>query len=648
MTTTERETKLAPSTGFRLPPLTDPGGGVFASPETTATLVATYYDTTDLRIIRAGASLRYRDPEGWTVKLPRADGDEAVLSRDEHRLGGEHRSVPESALDLVRSRTRGLPIAPVATLSTIRTTVALHDAQGQPIGEVVDDAVTATFPESDAGPVQFGEVELELTEAARDGHRAAILARLRSSGAATVDLTPKIVRALGVPATRSADIVVPELGDGFPTIEAVVQRAIASSVDRLVTYDPAARLGDDPEGVHQARVATRRLRSDLRTFRSLLDEQWRARLSDELRWLGDVFGVVRDADVLLDRLEPKIRLIPDVDREPAKRILDHLRSDQERGRDQMLRALRSERYDALLDRLLVASARPRFLLRVDDTDDAEILREIVRKPWTKLAAGVDRLGDDPPDLELHGIRIRAKRARYAAEAVVPAFGKPARIYARAVTALQDVLGEHQDAVVAAEWLRRAAAQTDDESTGFAAGLLAAIEYRAAEQSRGSWADAWRRASRKKLRALAVSPETEPDIRAAGGILVRRRRHAGRRRTELALVHRPRYDDWTFPKGKRDADDEDDEATALREVEEETGFACDLGEELGSTWYRDAKGRNKLVRYWRMTLPEGATGEEFLPNREVDELRWCTAAEAGRILTYEHDRVLLAQVRGRRP
>jgi CHAD domain-containing protein len=501
VTAAEREIKLAPSAEFHLPPLTDPGGGVFASPETTATLVATYYDTVDLRITRADASLRFRDPEGWTVKLPRSDGDDEVLSRDEHHLAGDRRSVPESALDLVRSRTRGLPVAPVATLSTVRTTVALNDAQGRAIAEVVDDTVTASFPDPGpvAGPMQFGEVEVELTEAATKAHRAAILARLRSAGATTGHLTPKIVRALGVSATRPADIVVRDLGDGFPTSEDVVRRAIASSVDRLVTFDPAARVGEDPEGVHQARVATRRLRSDLRTFRSLLDEQWSAELSDELRWLGDVFGVVRDADVLFDRLVAKVELLPAVDREPAKRILDHLRSDQERGRDQMLRALRSDRYDRSLDRLILAAARPRFLLRVDDTDDATVLRDIVRKPWSKLAAAVDALGADPPDLELHGVRIRAKRARYAAEAVVPAFGKPARAYARAVTELQDVLGEHQDAVVAAEWLRRAAAATGDESAGFAAGQLAAIEYTAAEESRRVWPDAWRRAKRKRLR-----------------------------------------------------------------------------------------------------------------------------------------------------
>jgi 8-oxo-dGTP diphosphatase len=138
---------------------------------------------------------------------------------------------------------------------------------------------------------------------------------------------------------------------------------------------------------------------------------------------------------------------------------------------------------------------------------------------------------------------------------------------------------------------------------------------------------------------------EPDVRAAGGLLRRRTRRRLRHRDELALVHRPRYDDWSFPKGKRDTTDVDDSSTALREVEEETGFRCVLGDETGQTEYRDSRGRRKVVRYWLMTLADGETGDDFVVNREVDELRWCTPAEADRLLTYEHDRRLLSRLQG---
>jgi 8-oxo-dGTP diphosphatase len=128
------------------------------------------------------------------------------------------------------------------------------------------------------------------------------------------------------------------------------------------------------------------------------------------------------------------------------------------------------------------------------------------------------------------------------------------------------------------------------------------------------------------------------VRAAGGVIVRRRGRFGRR-VEVALVHRPRYDDWTFPKGKRDGE-ETDEETALREVEEETGLRCRLGADLGTVTYVDAYGRDKAVRYWLMEVGEGQDSDHFVPNREVDELRWTRPRDAARLLTYDHDRVLI--------
>jgi 8-oxo-dGTP diphosphatase len=115
--------------------------------------------------------------------------------------------------------------------------------------------------------------------------------------------------------------------------------------------------------------------------------------------------------------------------------------------------------------------------------------------------------------------------------------------------------------------------------------------------------------------------------AAGGVV--------RRDDEILLVHRPRYDDWTLPKGKLRRGESFEEA-ALREVEEETGFACELGDEVTSTTYRDRNGKVKLVRYWEMT----PVGGEFEPNDEVDELRWLPRGEARTALTYERDREVL--------
>ena len=127
------------------------------------------------------------------------------------------------------------------------------------------------------------------------------------------------------------------------------------------------------------------------------------------------------------------------------------------------------------------------------------------------------------------------------------------------------------------------------------------------------------------------------VRAAGGI-VHRRSPGGE--PEVLLVHRPRYDDWSLPKGKADPGERDEE-TALREVEEETGLRCELGAPAGQTRYRDSKGRDKVVHYWLMAPPANGDGAgSFVPNDEVDELRWYTIPEATERLTYAHDRKLL--------
>ena len=133
--------------------------------------------------------------------------------------------------------------------------------------------------------------------------------------------------------------------------------------------------------------------------------------------------------------------------------------------------------------------------------------------------------------------------------------------------------------------------------------------------------------------MTVDPEAA-EVKASGGV-VRRHDDDG---LKVALVHRPRYDDWSFPKGKLDKGETWEDA-ALREVEEEIGVRCRLGAELPPTSYKDPKGRDKVVRYWLM---EPLTGE-FEPSDEVDEMRWVSPADAEQLLSYEHDRELLREV-----
>ena len=128
--------------------------------------------------------------------------------------------------------------------------------------------------------------------------------------------------------------------------------------------------------------------------------------------------------------------------------------------------------------------------------------------------------------------------------------------------------------------------------------------------------------------------TEPEVAAAGGVVLRE----GADGPEVALVHRPKYDDWSLPKGKLDRGEAWEEA-ALREVEEETGLRCELGTELSPARYRDSKGRDKLVRWWLMRPLDG----EFTPNDEVDELRWLGLGAALDVLDYDHDRDLVQAV-----
>jgi CHAD domain-containing protein len=309
---------------------------------------------------------------------------------------------------------------------------------------------------------------------------------------------PKVIRALGKPATRPPDLVATPLAPDA-TLVGVVRHAVASSVAQIIRHDPGVRLGGDPEDVHHLRVGARRLRSDLRSFAPLLGRDQIAQLRAELGWLGTVVGAVRDHDVLAAQLAAHIASLPEVDAPAGAQLMRRLEDEAEDARAAMLGALRGNRYLGLLEALvhfapeLQVAEVPGLSFR----SDAQLASNIARKPWRRLAEAVDALGPDPSDAELHQVRILAKRCRYAAEAVAPIVGPAASRFAAAVAEVQTVLGDHQDTVVAESWLRHAAAAV--RSSGLAAGQLVALERSQRSELRAQWLDIWRAASSKKLR-----------------------------------------------------------------------------------------------------------------------------------------------------
>jgi CHAD domain-containing protein len=285
----------------------------------------------------------------------------------------------------------------------------------------------------------------------------------------------------------------------------VIRDAIDASVQRLLVADPIARVGADPEGVHQARVATRRLRCDLRTFAPLLDPLWVTSLRDELRWLGGELGVTREAEVLLGHLAGRARALPPEIERDVQPLLEAALGDREAAQARVATVFHSARYLDLVDRLVQAAMAPRLQPSALSANERDFTR-LARRPWKRLARAYARLGPEPSDEALHALRIRAKRARYAIEAIADAVGgERPHEFAAALTDIQTVLGDHQDAVVAQAWLRarvgpasRAPAVAAPAIYG--AGMLAGLLRADALAATAALPGAWRRASRRRLRS----------------------------------------------------------------------------------------------------------------------------------------------------
>ncbi len=491
----EREVKLAAWPGFTLPDLDGVAPGARTRRRETVDLDAAYYDTRDLRLFRRGISLRHRrrGPRGtWTLKLP-ADGDEPTdgLVREEIEVEADGGDVPAELALLVAAHVRTAPLRRVARLTTVRRRTVVTGSDGT-LAEIDDDEVSIM----DGGRVaaRFRELEVEIGPDADEAVAEAIVARLADAGAERGEPEPKVARALGPRGQAPAEAQPAAVGDE-PTAGEVITVALRGSVTRLLNHHPMAVRGEDPEGVHKMRTAARRLRSDLRTFRPLLDRHVTDPLRSELKELGRVLGDVRDPDVLGQRLrDGAARAVGPDEAGAVDAVMARFDADRDRGRARLRIALGSDRYRRMLDALVAVGEDPP--LRAGAAAPASVaLPPLVRGPWKELRSMVGDLDDDPSDEALHAVRKRAKQVRSGAEAVRPTVGKPAKQAAKRMREVQDVLGGHQDAVEAEEWLRAAAARPDvDPGVAFVLGALVADERARRRARRDDWPATWEKAS----------------------------------------------------------------------------------------------------------------------------------------------------------
>jgi CHAD domain-containing protein len=487
----EREVKLGAPPTFHLPSFESSDNGVVGVTHEPERLQTLYLDTDDLALTRWGVSLRHRKGEGWTLKLP-SEGAGDLLARTELTFDGDPRRPPAEMIDLVRGYVRTADLEPQVRLRTLRRRIDLQDADGQIVARLFDDEVSVLDGRRIAA--RFRELEAEATEATPDGLLVDLVERLRGEGAGEPDPTPKVVRALGPRAEEPPEVEMTDLGSS-PTAGDVVRSALAEAVTRLIRHDVVVRIDTDPEGVHQARVATRRLRSHLRTFAPLLVTDWALELRDELGWLAQVLGRRRDADVMLERIRGRAESLPEQSAHGVKRVLAALEHERSVASEVLEETMRSDRYLNLLDRL-VAAAREPALMDEAAASTNDVLPGLVRPPWRSLAKAAKAVSDPPRDEELHAVRIRTKRCRYAAEAVAPVLGKRARAFASDAAKLQDVLGDFNDSAVAERWLRDWSTRARARDAIFAAGELAGLERAAEERGRAGWRKAWKRLSRK--------------------------------------------------------------------------------------------------------------------------------------------------------
>lgn len=452
--------------------LTQAGFRVETSP--SRRISRTLFDTRDRRLAVAGGELSLNRREGWRWTRQTL-GHPKLTSRV---WTAPPEALQAQVVEWARAYHRGRAVSE-------RVAVTVHSRRHEVRTNRAEALLTLVEERLDEQGTSAATPRLRHVEVIdAPAGATALIAAVR--GAAIAD-APTLALLRPAP-TRARRLRLP--GDGRTDARDLFTRSTTLSLIQWLYFDCELSSGS-PDALRKLRVALRRLRSDLQTFAPLLDRAWADQLREELGRLGSRLGDVRDGEVLVERLSGLVEVLPDGDRTAALPLLDTASTQVAAARGDLLSELERQQYLQLLEDVFAAVTAPRWKSHADLP-----VARLARRPWRRLRSYVESLDKPPEDAQLHRVRILAKRARYAADACIPAVGAAAAELAAQLAALQTVLGEHHDAVVTREWLHRQA----DATTGvsFIAGELAALELRNVADAAARWHEQWVHASRPGL------------------------------------------------------------------------------------------------------------------------------------------------------
>lgn len=470
----ETETKLSVDPDFRLPTLS-------GRPLRRRVFTSTYFDTLDHCLARSSITLRRRTEDGssvWQLKLP-LDG-----ARREIELQDASTPPPARIVDALVVLLEGKRLVPIAKLHTLRRGVRLPQV-GNGGAEVVLDTVSVL----QGGSViqQFREVEIESLNGEKECIEK-LSSTLHRMGARPHDGRPKLLRALSLtydsPDTPAKDA----------SIEDHLRYRLLQHLHTLKQCDPGVRLGGQTEDVHQLRVAARRMRTILRSVRTIVRAEWVEPLLSGLKWLSELFARARDLDVQMEYFRREAEQLKARDRRPLERFLRHLQSEREKTQQTLMDEMKSARYLGFVSKLQEAAEVPAVV------SAKYTLREVATRQFRKLRKEVRRLNRSPSNADLHRVRIHTKRARYAAELTDVLADKTVTRFMNAAKQLQDLLGTHQDAVLAERYTEGLLKYHAGRQAAFTAGLLVARAKQRREDVREEFWSAWRRLKKRGNRA----------------------------------------------------------------------------------------------------------------------------------------------------